>query len=485
VRNTFAYFLAALSPQIAAFLLLPIVTKALSPGEFGELAVLQSVIAFVGAFAGLQVGVSIGRLLFDFPEEEWPKFFSTVLLAHTVIGAFVVVIAWILLSSNFGFFFAGEYDDLRAVLPIALLQMLANSINASVGYLIRATQQGVKFLVSALISVGVSAVMVVLLLGVRDYGIAGYIVATTSAAVVGMSVSIAMVRRYFTKEIDFHVLPKALSYSVPLLPHMIAGYLITLSDRLVMEKFVAIGAIGLYSLGDRFASILRFALEAFNKAESPRFMQVSVRNRQEAGERYHGIIGAWSAVTAMGFVACYLFLPDVIAMLVDEEYKAAEKFVPGLLVAYVISGLYFFAVMPIFFEKRTGYISVITITGGLLNVGMTYWLAPRVGVWAGVWSTVASMTWIFGISYLVGQKLYPTPWHWKEVGKAILIGGGALGVYELLPVEQWWLELVTKSMVTLLAAALLLGANVGGIRSIAAGWAGQRRGWREGRNITW
>jgi O-antigen/teichoic acid export membrane protein len=470
VRNTLAYFLAALAPQLSVFLLLPIITTALSPAEFGELALLQSITAFVGTLAGLQVGVSIGRLLFDLPEERWPGFFSTVLLAHTVIGAVIAAAAWLILHKNFDAFFAGDHEELKALLPIALLQMLASSINTSVGYLIRAIQQGVKFLVSALVTVVVSAVMVVLLLGIRDFGIEGYVISMSTAAVVGMAASLVIVRRYLTAEFDFRFLPPALSYALPLLPHMIAGYLMALSDRLVLEKFAAVGAIGLYSLGDRFATVLKFALEAFNKAESPRFMQASVRDKQETAEGYHKVIGAWSAATALLFLACYLFLPDAMTLLVDEQYEEAAKFVPGLLVAYAISGLYFFAAYPIFFEKRTGYISLITITGGILNVVLTIWLAPRVGVWAGVWSTVASMTWIFVSAFVVGQRLYPIPWHWLEVGKAFLVAVCVLGINELLPVETGLWELAWKVVLMILAVTLIIGLNVGGLRTILANY---------------
>ena len=74
-------------------------------------------------------------------------------------------------------------------------------------------------------------------------------------------------RLKFNKTIIF----KILKLSVPLIPHVLGGLFIAISDRFFIEKIVGIEAVAMYSIAYTFGLLVSLFTDSFVKAWSPWF----------------------------------------------------------------------------------------------------------------------------------------------------------------------------------------------------------------------
>ena len=72
-KNTLLYSLGTLLPQVAAFLLLPIYLKFLSPSDYGILNSVQVISSILVIIYTLSIDKAIYRLYFDFKTEKLKK----------------------------------------------------------------------------------------------------------------------------------------------------------------------------------------------------------------------------------------------------------------------------------------------------------------------------------------------------------------------------------------------------------------------------
>ena len=161
---------------------------------------------------------------------------------------------------------------------------------------------------------------------------------------------------------------QSLKYGLPIVPHAMGGFLFMYSDRVVMEKFLPLSAIGIYSIADRFSMLLKNLVNSINNALSPNFTKIAVDNEDKAVQIWKKLITKWAVLISLVYLALALFLEEVIIILLPAKYHTAYLIVPILLGAYIFRGLYCFASAPLFFRKQTKFIPLITLTAGLFNV---------------------------------------------------------------------------------------------------------------------
>lgn len=475
MRNTAAYMAAGLIPNFVNLFILPVYTRYIAPGEYGLVALVVTTTTFLGAFMGLQLTNSIHRLYFDYEGEERRVYCSTMILSILLVNA-VILLPLHLAGPWLARVLFPKVDlPYRPLLLLGFAFMFFQNLVNYGNAMLRVQERGRALLVSALIHTAASVGLGLHLVVGRGLGAAGLLAAMAAASAVHALTHGWLVRAQISLSFRGSMFRQAAAYSIPIIPHSLGGILFMYSGKYVASHYVAIASIGLYEFADKLAMVFKMLVQSFQHAIGPTFMRESKVDRAAATERFAGIITRWSALYAVLCLAMALLFKEVIALVLPASYQGCYPFVPVLLAAYMFQGLYGFAANALLFEKKTHWVPAISLTAGLLNVGLNLVLLPRFGMIAAAWTTLAAFVVTFVMALAFGRRVYPLRFEWAALSR--IFGGMAACLLLGLRVDTSNLGLDVLAKLALIAAfaAWLLWLNPGSLRSWLREWLPARR----------
>ena len=85
-KNIFAYFSSEVVVQIISFATLPLFARYLNPKDFGIISLVLAFTGFFGILVGLGLNSGLGRIYFDYEENDKKVYYSTILLSGILIS---------------------------------------------------------------------------------------------------------------------------------------------------------------------------------------------------------------------------------------------------------------------------------------------------------------------------------------------------------------------------------------------------------------
>jgi O-antigen/teichoic acid export membrane protein len=334
-------------------------------------------------------------LVLDFFGEHW----ATLLLPDIPFRPYIRLAIWTAFLMTFG------------LVPLNLLQVEERS-----GLYVKVTLAGTV----------ITAVCIIWLVVVKGLGAYGFVLGTFAGAALMAAPFAVLAARTSKLGFRWDVTRAALLYSLPLVPHAIAGWVLELSDRALLQRFVSLTELGLYSLGYQLASLLTLAVTAINFAWTP-YMYGVVEARPETAATELG-----KMTTYYGAVLCGLALGlallggDALRILTEPEYHSAERVVPLTVLGLFFCGLYFVPANLLFLKSRTGLIPLVTIAAGAVNVTVLILLAPRMGILAGAWATAAGYGCMLVFVWIAARSTFPLRY---EYGRLLMLMGTAMVIF--------------------------------------------------------
>ena len=253
VRNGFIYLFSDVLNKSMPFLLLPIMTKYLSPENYGVLSIYMVMITLYSAFIGMNINMNVSKNFFNVSKNEMAIYIGNMLIILSIsfIVYFIISIVISLL-----------YDQIFSVpsrwfltLPIISLMMMVNNINTTIlrnqG---RSLMYGFFQISNTLVNTGIT----VLFLLIFHYGWYSQAIGIISAYTVFFVISIFYMYKqgFINPIIDKVKMKSILNISLPLIPHVLGGAVIAMSDRLFIENMVSVKEVGIYSVGYTFGMIV-------------------------------------------------------------------------------------------------------------------------------------------------------------------------------------------------------------------------------------
>ncbi|MFZ2157760.1 MAG: oligosaccharide flippase family protein, partial [Bradyrhizobium sp.] len=239
-------------------------TRLLSPVEYGNVVAFALVVTLCMPFAGLNVHAAVGVAWFNRPREELPAFVGTALaigISTTVLTAVVIATLLPLLSSV-----AFDLDPIWGAL--AAITAGANVVLQCRLGLWQSQQRPVlnvtlQFIASTLnVALSLFAVLALGWGGAgRNVGIAVSAVLMALCAVVLLLASRDAIWSFSRDHIKTLVL-----YGLPLIPHVLGGVLIGTADRWIVSTQLGSEMLGIYGAGAQLGMVMTILADAFIKA---------------------------------------------------------------------------------------------------------------------------------------------------------------------------------------------------------------------------
>lgn len=383
---------------IMAALSLAILTRLLTPAEFGVLSLFISVVSVASIVLELNFRGAVNRYWSE-AEGDYPDFLHTILLGSAGFVTLFLALGWafrntwgaLLGLDGYLFFLALICGALRIPWNLAWKQDVA--MEASRAYSSRLT-------IRSILTTALGAAWVYALADDRYMGQVYTLLAV--GALMGALTLANLLRAARGGRWNARHLKYALAFGIPLMPHALSTFLLSLSDRVIVSHFAGYANTGLYSLAYDVGAITGTAATALNQAWLPQFLDL-----RKAGNTAQ--IAALSRTVSIAFTAiCCLALlmaRELMFLLGGESFRVALPVVPVVIMAQAAMFLATFYANYAFYRKRTGLISLATLTAALINVALNIWLVPLYGYAAAAWTTWISYVLLTATEYGIARFL--------------------------------------------------------------------------------
>ncbi|MCP4991072.1 MAG: oligosaccharide flippase family protein [Colwellia sp.] len=407
IRNSAVYFSASVLSKSVPFLLLPLMTKYLEPSEYGLLSIYLIFISFYSAFIGMNMHVNISRLFFNQPRGELAVFIGNILIILSVTATFywgVTLVATAFVDS----FFSISLSWLLLIPAISFMVMI-NEINTTI---LRNEERAYMFGVFEISNIVLKMSLTILFLLVFGFSwysqVFGIVVSSLIFSIIGFSY--IKNRHYMKLKFDLYKIKSILNISIPLIPHAIGGVVITMSDRLFIEKMLSLEAVGIYTIGYMFGMVVMLFTDAFVRAWSPWFY----RNISSASyEDKQGIVNKTYIYILTLFMIAILYsfiAARILPYIVSYEYLPASKYIMWVSLGYVAFGIYQIFFPYLVHSKKTQYIAISTTIAAITNLFGNYFLIGLFGAVGAAYSTIIAYVVSMLIIMICSAHFVKMPW---------------------------------------------------------------------------
>lgn len=404
------------------FLLLPLYTRFLTPADYGIVAVSGTITAVLGIILPLGLHGAVAKYYFADTDELKRRRTNGAIALTIAVAAFSMTVV----LDRFGggmFTWLVPQVPFRPYVRLAIWTAFFSTFSLVPLTLLQVRERSVSYVAATLGSAVATAALIVYFVVIRHDGARGYLLAVCIATGTAAVIYAVVMARSLRFAIDRRVIWLALAFSLPLVPHGLAGWVLDVSDRVLLERFVPAAAIGLYALGFQFGAITNTVAGSMNSAWVP----FVYRRVSESGEDAPASLARLATVFAVVILGVGLALAllgqDVVLLLMAPAYRGAAVIVPWIVCGYVFAGMYFVPANFLFVAERTSLIPMVTITAGALNVGLNLWLMPRYGVMAAAWTTLISYAATLVLAWGAAQKVYRVPYEYDRLARAGLVAG--------------------------------------------------------------
>jgi O-antigen/teichoic acid export membrane protein len=372
LADSAVYALAALLSQGIGLLLFPFLAHHFSPREYGIIDILTLVAIIANLTVALEVNQGLGRHFVEAPARERVAYASTALLftigAYTLFAAIALSLATPITKGLLG---AGvDPWILRVSIAWIWIAGIVYLAQDQLRWSMRSFAYGLVAVTTATVT---AATTVVLVLGF-GVGVIGAMIGQLAGALAAALVLLALSRQAYALRFDRRKLRLMLGYSLPLVPSSVGVFLNGFADRIVLQHARSLTDVGVYGVAFRIATVVTLLLAGFQGAAVP--LILARHKEPSTREELARIFRIFSAFALIAFLMASLFADSEVHVLASATYARADILVPYLFMSALLFGVYIFA-PGLTIVKRTGTFAMISVSAGVLNLGLALALIPH------------------------------------------------------------------------------------------------------------
>ncbi len=404
-KGSITYSLSSIINSAIPFLLLPILTRVLTPSDYGIVSIYNILISIFSIFIGINLQGAINREYFNKAVDFKTYIFNCLVI--TLISFFIVYTICTIFSNEIFLLTKFPSEYLWTVLLASLfLQFLAFLLS-----IYRAQKNAVKFsafqISQTVINVALSIALVVIL----KKGWQGRIYANLIAAVsVGAVALLILILKYVKAKISLEYIIKSLKFGAPLIPHAVGGLLISFFSRLVIANTLGLADTGLYTAALQIATILSIIEDSFNRAYAPWLYEKLNLNSDQVKLKIVKFTYLYFIVVFIFALILGISSPYLVKILLGKDFSKSAPIIIWIAIGAAFNGMYYMVTNYIFYAYKTHILAAITITCGVINIPLTIILTKANGaIGAGQAYALAQLL-SFVLTWILSSRVYKMPW---------------------------------------------------------------------------
>lgn len=409
-----AYTAASVISKLIAVALLPLYTRFLTPADYGAAEVMFAAVVAMSIVVRLGVIEALLRFYYqggEEPREVTRTSFATLFWTSTAVALVLLPFAGPLSEALLGQPEAG-------LARIAIGGLWVLTLSEYLLTLFRLDEQARTFFIVTMLSVLLTIPVTVVLVVVLELGAIGLLAGSYGTGLVVVIGLIIWHRRRLALVPDPGLLRRMLRFGLPTMPAELSLYSLSFIDRILVARLLGLTEAGFYALAVKIAQSVNVLVRGFQLAFPP--LAYSITDDDEARNAY-SVIVTWFAVL-MAFVvsAVWLVAPWIVRVFAAPDYFPAQEAVGPVAAGTALYALYMVLLVVLGRTGRTEFNFPATLAGVGVNIALNVILLPKLGILGAGVSLAVSYLVVLVLMYVFTQRLFPVPYEWGRLAKALL-----------------------------------------------------------------
>ncbi len=224
------------------------------------------------------------------------------------------------------------------------------------------------------------------------------------------------------KDFDFTLLKRMYKYSFPILIVGITGMFNQSIDKILLPRLIGgdegYRMVALYGANFKIGVLMAMFTQSFRMAFEPFFFKHNETSQDNS--IYSQILDYFVLFGLLIFLGVTFFI-DIINILLVDEYREANSVISLVLIAQLLSGIYFTLSVWYKVSDKTIYGAYMGIIGTLVTIVSNIILIPILGYYGCAISGLFCFLSMVVFSIIWGNKFYKIHYNWFKICKYILI----------------------------------------------------------------
>jgi O-antigen/teichoic acid export membrane protein len=456
------YLFGQILQNAVSLLLMPVWLFYLTRAEYG-------IINTLGAYANvlhilLMFGIysAVTRHYFDFKNDhEEQRRYVTSNFAFLAVVPCIVLTVLIVFGRPLWMHMPSDKIPFHPLVVLMLITVYGGLLYRLPYSLYQAQQKPWKCvtldLTGFFLSIGISLLLVVAWKEkVYAYMLGGCIAQT----LVALIITGLLLKEWFVPRLEWRHISSSLAFGLPIVPHLLSSWVLGYVGLVMLANMVSLDDAGDYSLALKLGMGMLMIVTSINQAYQPYYfnlMTSSPNPRQKIQRILYFYIAGIGFVTLVGS----LFAGELVHVITfyAPRYRESARYVPPMLLGYLLVGLYYFVSSPVFYHKKTHLLPFVTGASAILNIILSYLFIPKYGAIAAAWVTSICYLFMLVIYYVVAQRLdsFPYPLWRTMLTLAFLLAAIYLaGLVALFTPLAWLIKMAMVGVYLIFAYLLFI-----------------------------
>lgn len=237
--------------------------------------------------------------------------------------------------------------------------------------------------------------------------------------------------------IDVPLLKTMARYSLPLAIGNLAAWILSLSDRYILEVFRGAQEVGIYSASYDIADrSIRVIVSLFLMASGPISIHIWEKEAEARSKEF------MSNVTRYYLIACVpaaiglsALSRPIIRVMTGTVYYEGYRIVPFVVLGILLLGLQERFQSGFLFHKKTVLIAYGMLLSGVLNLLLNLLFVPRYGYYAAAITTLVSYGFLLFLMIVLSRRFFVWPFPLESLANVTL--ASAVMAVLVYPLGNW------------------------------------------------
>jgi len=354
-------------PKMLSLLLLPIMTKYLTPEDYGIMAYVDAIIIFVFVFSVMSLNSYILREYFELKDkvkqEELIGNFFIFLIVYNFFSVFIFIGLLSLLLS-----FLDLQFDFSHIMLLALIGNFFEIFSIFPQIIYRIQEKAIPYIYFTISKTSLQMGSIIVLLIYFDQGVFSKYYGVLGVNALFAIISFFIVSRNAIYSFDVIQVKEGLKFSLPLVVSAVSFLILDVSDRFILERYISLSNLGLYSI----AYTLGFAVNVIINGSYKAFEPLLFREAKEENfmNSFYTIKKQYMFLVFVIGLLVIMFSQELLHFITSEKFYEAYYLVPFIVLAAISKGIYMLYAVLLMIQKNTKLLSKAIFLGAIVNIGI-------------------------------------------------------------------------------------------------------------------
>ena len=358
IKNAVLFLAGSVFSKLLSFILLPLYTTYIPTADFGAYDVATLYVSLISGVVYFEIWSAMLRYMYDFEDDKKMSVVKSSLKIFGISTAVFVGASWVVCM----------IADI-AYSAYVIMWGIATALSTYLSFLARGLGKNIDFALSGIINTATCLGMNILLVVVFRMNFSALYIGSIVGALAQtgyLLLRLKVVPQIMKVKSDSNLTKEIFRYAFPLCFNTAAYWVLNSSARLIYNALCGDAASGIFSVGNKFGTIIVLATTCFTYAWQD--MSFSASNTADSTKLYTQASKKYLLFLGSCLCVALPALRLVFPFLVKGDYTEAVVYIPLFLIVAVISGYSSFIGNIFYAIKNTKVISASTVVSGIVTV---------------------------------------------------------------------------------------------------------------------